>query len=252
MSGKDGQIAELRRMIEASRRAVVFTGAGISTDSGIPDYRSPGGIWTKYKPVDFHDFMGSEEMRREYWRRKLATDTLVSQAEPNRGHRAVAELFRQGKASAIITQNVDGLHQKSGVAPDRVIELHGNTTYAHCLECGERYELAPIKQAFLKDETLPQCRNCGGIVKTATISFGQPMPEEEMRRAEEETLGSDLFLAIGSSLVVYPAADFPALAKRNGARLVIVNREATPLDGLADLALNLEIGPTLGAAVGVD
>ena len=252
MSGKDGQIAELRRMLEASRRAVVFTGAGISTDSGIPDYRSPGGIWTKYKPVDFHDFMGSEEMRREYWRRKLATDTLVSQAEPNRGHRAVAELFRQGKASAIITQNVDGLHQKSGVAPERVIELHGNTTYAHCLECGERYELAPIKQAFLKDETLPQCRNCGGIVKTATISFGQPMLEEEMRRAEEETLGSDLFLAIGSSLVVYPAADFPALAKRNGARLVIVNREATELDAIADLVLNREIGPTLGDVVGVN
>jgi NAD-dependent deacetylase len=151
----------------------------------------------------------------------------------------------------VITQNIDGLHQVSGVAPDRVIELHGNTTYATCLECGERYELVPIKRAFLADGTLPECTECLGIIKPATIAFGQAMPAAPMRQAEAETLAADLFLAIGSSLVVYPAAGFPALAKRNGARLVILNREPTPLDEIADLAIRGEIGPILGDAAGV-
>ncbi len=239
-------------MLDAGRRAVVFTGAGISTESGIPDFRSPGGIWTKYRPVDFADFLRSEDMRREAWRRKFATHGAVQDAKPNLGHRAVAELVRRGKVPSVITQNIDGLHQRSGVPDDRVIELHGNTTYARCLDCGERHELAPIQSAFLADETLPLCRACGGLVKTATISFGQQMPDDAMRRAEAESLRCDLFLAIGSSLTVYPAAGFPALAKHNGASLVILNREPTELDPLADLVLNAEIGPTLGAAVGVD
>ncbi len=245
------KIGDLRRMIDESRRAVVFTGAGVSTESGIPDYRSPGGIWDKYRPVDFHDFLGSEEMRREFWRRKFATHGTVHEARPSRGHRAIAELVRRGKVACVITQNVDGLHQRSGVPDECMVELHGNTTYARCLECGARYELGPIRAAFEADGTLPSCGDCGGLVKTATISFGQQMPAEEMRRAEAESLGCDLFLAIGSSLTVYPAAGFPALAKREGARLVIVNREPTELDSLADLVVHGEIGPTLGAVAGV-
>ena len=252
MSAEASAIAKLRRMLAACRRAVVFTGAGISTESGIPDFRSPGGVWSRYRPIEFQEFLASEAARRAYWRRKFATHDAVAQAAPNRGHRAVAELARRGTVSRVITQNIDGLHQQSGVPEDRVIELHGNTTYATCLDCGERHELAAIGEAFAADETLPLCRHCGGMVKSATISFGQAMPEEAMRRAEAATLECDLFLAIGSSLVVYPAAGFPALAKQNGARLVILNREPTQLDSMAELVLNLEIGPTLGAAVGAD
>jgi NAD-dependent deacetylase len=243
-------VDQLRGMLDASRRAVVFTGAGISTESGIPDFRSPGGIWSRFKPVDFSDFLASEEARREFWRRKFATHDTVHRAAPNRGHLAVAELSRRGKVACVITQNVDGLHQTSGVPEDQVIELHGNTTYAGCLDCGERQELEPIREAFVARGSLPQCARCGGIVKTATISFGQAMPQEAMRRAEDESLACDLFLAIGSSLVVYPAAGFPLLAKRHGAGLVILNREPTELDPVADLVLNREIGPTLDAVVG--
>jgi NAD-dependent deacetylase len=239
-------------MFEESERVVVFTGAGISTESGIPDFRSPGGFWTKYTPIDFSDFIASEEMRREAWRRKIATDESFSRAEPNRGHRAVAHLVAQGKASSVITQNVDGLHQKSGVPETKVIELHGNSTYAKCLRCERRYELAPIFERFRIDEAPPVCSKCRGFIKTATISFGQPMPEVEMRRAQEEAMQCDLFLAIGSSLVVYPAASFPIVAKRNGSRLVIINRDPTDLDHLADLVLNMEIGATLGAVTSVE
>ncbi|HAD26544.1 MAG TPA: NAD-dependent deacetylase [Alphaproteobacteria bacterium] len=245
-------VDQLRDMLSSCRRAVVFTGAGISTESGIPDFRSPGGLWTKYKPVYFDDFMRSEEMRRETWRRKFAMEGTFSQAKPNRGHQAVAQLVHRGIVSSVITQNVDNLHQDAGVPDDKVIELHGNSSYATCLDCGTRYEMPPIREAFLRDETLPICDRCGGIVKTATISFGQSMPVEAMRRAEDETLACDLFLAIGSSLVVYPAAGFLSVAKQNGAKLVILNREATELDALADLVLNEEIGPALSAATGLN
>ena len=246
----DPDIAELRQMIEEAKRVVIFTGAGISTESGIPDFRSPGGIWTKMRPIDFSDFMSSAEARRETWRRRFATDETMRKAEPNRGHRAVATLVSRGKASAVITQNIDGLHQASGVPASRVIELHGNTTYAHCLDCAQRYEIADVREEFERTGEAPNCNACGGFVKTATVSFGQSMPPAAMIRAEEETLASDLFITIGSSLVVYPAAGFPEMAARNGARLVILNREPTGLDALADLVLNREIGETLGAAVG--
>ncbi len=249
MVAGDSAIERLREMLGASRRGVVFTGAGISTESGIPDFRSPGGIWSKYRIIEVGEYMASEQARRDYWRRKFATHDAVAEAKPNRGHLAVAELVKQGKVAAVITQNIDGLHQASGVATERVIELHGNTTYAHCLDCAKAYDLEPIRGAFLADETLPVCAACGGVVKTATISFGQAMPEAEMERAKEETLGCDLFLAVGSSLVVYPAAGVPALAKEGGAGLVIINREPTGLDALADLVINAEIGPTLGAAL---
>jgi NAD-dependent deacetylase len=247
----DPEIEALVALIDDARHAVVFTGAGISTESGIPDFRSPGGIWTKMAPIDFSDFLASDEARRETWRRRFALDETLAAARPNRGHRAVAELVRRGTASGVITQNIDGLHQESGVPAEHVVELHGNTTYAHCLECGQRYEIEDLRVDFERDGIVPHCA-CGGWVKTATISFGQSMPVDAMRRAERETLLADLFIVIGSSLVVYPAAAFPELAKRNGAALVIVNRQQTGLDDIADLVLNRPIGETLGAAVGVD
>ncbi len=245
-------IGRLKEMVSAAGRAVVFTGAGISTESGIPDFRSPNGIWSRAAPIYFDEFVSSEKARREAWRRRFEIGRDIESAEPNRGHRAVAALVRAGKASAVITQNVDGLHQRSGVPDARIVELHGNGTYAACLACGARHELAPVKAAFLAGGELPVCGACGGLVKTATISFGQPMPAREMERARDETLACDLFVVAGSSLVVQPAAGFPAMAKRNGAGLVIVNREPTDLDGIADLVLHLEIGPALGEAVGVN
>ena len=239
-------------MIDDAGRIVVFTGAGISTESGIPDFRSPNGIWSKTTPIYFNEYVRSEDARREAWRRKFEIDRDMIGAEPNRGHRAVAKLVRLGKVTSVITQNIDGLHQLSGVPDPHMIELHGNGTYAACLTCGARHELEPIKSMFLVDGTLPECMFCGGIVKTATISFGQAMPVHQMERARDETLACDLFLAVGSSLVVYPAAGFPAMAKHNGARLVILNRDPTGLDDIADLVLNREIGPTLGEAANVN
>ena len=246
-------VKRLHDLIKGAECVVIFTGAGISTESGIPDFRSPGGLWSKYKPIDFSDFMASAEMRRESWRRKFAMDHTMNTAEPNRGHRAVARLVEVGKVSAVITQNVDGLHQASGVPDGQVIELHGNATYAKCLGCGQRHELEPIKAAFVADETMPICSACGSeFMKTATISFGQAMPEDKMALAQRETLACDLFIAIGSSLVVYPAAGFPVMAKQNGSGMVILNREPTDLDSHADLVINGEIGPTLGDAVTVN
>jgi NAD-dependent deacetylase len=249
-------IAALARLIDKARRAVVFTGAGISTESGIPDFRSPGGIWTKMAPIYFDDFLASEAARRETWRRRFAMEDTFGAAEPNRGHRAVDALVRRGKVGAVITQNIDGLHQASGIPSEKIIELHGNTTYATCLDCATRYELADIRLAFESagehQGKAPRCHRCHGFVKTATISFGQAMPQGEMRRAETLTLAADLFIVLGSSLVVYPAAGFPELAKRNGAALAIVNREPTGLDELADLVIHQGIGDTLGAAVGVN
>lgn len=246
-------VDELRALIADAKRIVIFTGAGISTESGIPDFRSPGGIWTRYKPIMFDDFMRSAEARRETWRRKIETDKTMTVATPNRGHLAVAALVSRGIATTVITQNIDGLHQAAGVPPEQVIELHGNSTYAKCLDCETRMDLKPILENFARDETMPECPSCGSeYVKTATISFGQSMPEEEMRRAEIATNNCDLMIAIGSSLQVYPAAGFPILAKRGGAKLSILNREPTELDQYADLVVNDEIGPTLAAAVGLN
>jgi len=246
----DRDIAELARMIDQARRAVVFTGAGISTESGIPDFRSPGGIWTRMAPIDFAEFLASEEARRETWKRRFAMEETFRAAQPNRGHRAVAELVRRGTVAAVITQNIDGLHQASGVAEDLVIELHGNTTYAHCLDCARRYELGALRVAFERDGAPPDCAACGGFVKTATISFGQAMPEDAMQRATELAQHCDLFIAIGSSLAVWPAAGFPMMAKDSGARLVIINREPTDQDDIADLVIHHDIGETLGPFVG--
>jgi NAD-dependent deacetylase len=247
-----GKVEELQRMIADAGRLVAFTGAGISTESGIPDYRSPGGIWTKFRPIEFGDFLASAQARRETWRRKFASHEVIEKATPNAGHRALARLVEQGRMLAIITQNIDGLHQASGVPDAKVIELHGNSTYATCLDCRRRYELDWVREIFAVDERLPLCTSCGGMIKTATISFGQAMPEAEMERAHEATLAADLFIVLGSSLVVYPAAGFPILAKRNGARLVIINREPTEQDEFADLVINAEIGSTMSRAIGVN
>ena len=240
----------LARMIDQARRVVVFTGAGISTESGIPDFRSPGGVWSKMKPIYFQDFVASEDRRREAWTRAFSGRAGWVGASPNAGHHAVARLVKSGKVSAVITQNVDNLHQDSGVPADQVIELHGNASYATCLECGLRHELADLKGPFLEQDELPSCRDCGAIVKTATISFGQPMPPGPMARAQQETLACDLFLVLGSSLVVYPAAAFPVTAKRNGAAVAIINREPTEHDVYADLVLHDEIGPAMSHIAG--
>ena len=244
--------ADLARLIADARRLVVFTGAGISTESGIPDFRSPGGVWSKMKPIYFQDFVSDPAKRREAWTRAFSGRAGWTGREPNAGHHAVARLVRQGKVTHVITQNVDNLHQASGIPADRVIELHGNATYATCLECAERHELEDLKDSFLKAGEIPYCRRCGGLVKTATISFGQAMPAEPMARAQAATLGCDAFLVLGSSLVVYPAAGFPLMAKQHGARLAIVNREATDLDAYADLVLNDEIGPAMTDAAPAD
>jgi NAD-dependent deacetylase len=236
---------QLADMVMAAQNTVAFTGAGISTECGIPDFRSPGGIWSKYRPIDFQTFMASAEARREALTRYIKIRQSMGTPEPGRGHRALARLAEQGRLSHVITQNIDGLHQASGLAPEQVIELHGNGTYAHCLDCGRRHELDWVAGELDARPGAPHCLGCGGIVKTATISFGQAMPLDEMQRAEQATLACDLFLAIGSSLVVYPAAGFPMVAKRNGARLVIVNREPTELDGFADLVVHQDIGDVL-------
>ena len=239
--------ATLSNLLDEAERVTVFTGAGISTECGVPDFRSPNSPWTRFKPIDFDMFMADPLMREEAWRRKFAMDDLYAHARPGRGHRALAGLLGSGKAGAIITQNIDNLHQASGVEPDRIIELHGNGSYATCVSCGLRYELRDIRAEYERTGAAPQC-TCGGPVKSATISFGQSMPREPMRRAQEETIACDLFLAIGSSLVVYPAAGFPQMAAENGATLVIVNGESTPLDGIADLVLRGDIGAILQGA----
>ena len=243
------ELSEFRRLIHAASDIVIFTGAGISTESGIPDFRGPDGIWKKISPIDFSDFVASEDVRRKSWRQKFSGSGRMDGAEPNSGHLAIAKLVQLGKVSSIITQNIDGLQRKSGIPADHIIELHGNANYATCLDCAKVYELAEIRRIFSEKETLPYCTECSGIIKTATISFGQPMPLAEMERAEQATLACDLFIAIGSSLVVYPAAGFPRMAKQQGAGLVIVNNEPTDLDSYCDLVLHYPIGDTLSAAV---
>ena len=239
-------IARLRGLIEEAAVVVPFTGAGISTECGIPDFRSPGGLWTKMKPIEFGDFLASQEARDESWRRRFVMEEQFGGAQPGRGHRALASLYKAGKIPGVITQNIDNLHQASGIAADDVVELHGNTTYATCLDCAKRYELSWVKQSLAQSGgRSPECTVCDGYIKTATVSFGQSMPEAAMRRAQQLAESCDLLIAIGSSLVVWPAAGFPLAAKRNGARLVIINRDETEFDEIADLVLHDDIGAAL-------
>ncbi|QIG50979.1 NAD-dependent deacetylase [Nordella sp. HKS 07] len=243
----EDDIDELAQMIQSAGRAVVFTGAGVSTECGIPDFRSPGGFWTRYKPIEFDDFLASEETRLEAWRRYFNIYDAVAQAVPGPSHKVIAGLYHAGIVSHVITQNIDDLHRASGVPEEAIIELHGNGSYAKCLSCGERYEIAWARAQIEAGRRPPYCSTCAGIVKTATISFGQAMPEAEMARARAATFDADLFLALGSSLQVFPAASFPVMAKSNRARLVIINREPTGLDALADLVIAGELGDVLSA-----
>jgi len=243
-----GSHERLSELLRASRNIVVFTGAGISTESGIPDFRSPGGVWDKLKPIEFESFLRSAEMRREAWRRRFAMEDMFAGAKPNAGHAAVAELVMRKKAGCVITQNIDNLHQSSGIPAQNLIELHGNTTYAACLDCRRRYEIVHLRQFFEDKGYVPDC-GCGGLVKAATISFGQPMPEEAMERARQAVAACDFFLVAGSSLVVYPAAGFPLMAKRQGAKLAILNRTPTDQDDYADLVIREGIGVTLSRAL---
>lgn len=239
----------LAHLIRNASRIAVFTGAGISTESGIPDFRSPGGVWSKMKPIMFQDFVASYAARREAWTRVFNRTAGWTGAAPNAGHFAVAQLVEMGKVSSVITQNVDNLHQDSGVPEDRVIEIHGNASYAKCLTCSKRYELDALRPRWEAEEDIT-CVFCNGLIKTATISFGQPMPGKEMARATEAAARCDLMLVLGSSLVVYPAASLPLLAKERGAGYVIVNREETEQDPYADLVLNTGIGPLMTDVVG--
>jgi len=239
----------LTSYVAKSRGIVFFTGAGLSTESGIPDFRSPGGLWSRMKPIQFQDFLASDAVRQESWKRRFSGENTIKLALPNIGHKVIARLLNSGKASCVITQNIDNLHQESGIenCESRVIELHGNATYAKCLSCDKRYEMEQLANQFHKIGRVSECDSCGGIVKSATVSFGQSMPEYEMQCAQQATLACDLFIVVGSSLVVYPAAGFPELAHRNGATLVIVNREPTPMDDIADLVVHEEIGACLSS-----
>jgi NAD-dependent deacetylase len=242
----DTAMAGLKEMVQEAGVIVPFTGAGISTECGIPDFRSPGGLWTKNRPIPFDEFLASQEARNESWRRRFAMAEQFGDAQPGRGHRALASLYRAGKVPAVVTQNIDNLHQASGFAPEHVVELHGNTTYGLCLDCAERYELSWVRRRMdAANGCAPDCPTCGGYIKTATISFGQAMPDAAMQRAQDLALSCDLFLAIGSSLVVWPAAGFPLIAKRNGAQLIIINREPTEFDEIADLVVRQDIGTVL-------
>jgi NAD-dependent deacetylase len=229
--------------LRQSRLAVAFTGAGISTESGIPDFRSPGGVWSKYQPVMYEEFLASAEARHEYWRQKCEAHADFVAAEPNAGHRVLARWEERGLLWGVITQNIDGLHQVAGSR--NVLELHGTNRAVACLDCHARYEPDPLVEAFLRTGAVPDCPRCGGMLKHATVSFGQALPPAVLEEAERRSRECDLFLAIGSSLVVEPAAGLPRLAHAAGARLAIVNRDPTGQDGIADLLFRESIGRTL-------
>lgn len=238
-------IAPARAWIAAASNIVGFTGAGISTESGIPDFRSPGGVWARNRIIEFDEFCASREARIEAWRQRVEMWPPMRDARPNPGHDAFVELERRGKLRAMITQNIDGLHQRAGQSPDLMIELHGTNLWAACLSCGRRISMDEAIARVEGGDLAPECAACGGILKAATVSFGQAMPEREMARAVEAARRCEVFLAVGSSLVVHPAAGLPALAKRAGAKLILINRTVTPLDDVADLVLRDEIGRTL-------
>ena len=238
-------IERLAALIADAEHLVAFTGAGISTDSGIPDFRSPGGIWNRYKPIDYQTFMASDEGKREYWRRGRNTYAVIRAAQPNPAHLALVELERLGKLRLLITQNIDGLHSAAGSSPGRVIELHGTAHRVYCIVCGARYTRDEIAARLDAGEAIPACARCGGVLRAATVAFGEPLPREPWRRAVEAARASDLFLVIGSSLVVNPAAQLPLAAVAAGAYLVIVNQTPTPLDDRAHLLLRGSAGPIM-------
>lgn len=234
-------------LLQGSSRVVAFTGAGVSTESGIPDFRSPGGIWEKYKPVYYQDFLESGEARRKYWLRSRATYPVIRDAIPNLTHLALVELEKMGKLDCIVTQNIDRLHHKAGNLPEKIIEIHGNCAFAVCLNCRRIYPREEIQKLLEKNGGIevPHCRECNGYLKDATISFGQSMPEEETTEAKRRAQACDLMLTLGSSLVVYPAAYMPRYAYQAGASLIIINMTATPLDHLASVVIHAKTGEAL-------
>jgi len=245
------QIDAVVDMVVQSKKIVVFTGAGFSTESNVPDFRGPQGVWQMFDPseLNLQNFLRSEEIREKYWKvHKLFWET-VREAEPNSGHYAVTELHNIGKLDCVITQNTDGLHQKSGTPDDKVLELHGTMHWVDCLDCRKRYAREDVHQKMLSGQVVPRCDSCNGILKPATVAYGQAMPERETRESEHRSATCDLFLAAGSSLVVYPAAQMPVVAKQSGAKLVIFNLQPTPLDSYADIAINEKTGETLSRIV---
>jgi NAD-dependent deacetylase len=235
-------LQEFAREIRKRGEIVFFTGAGVSTESGVPDFRSPGGIWTQYSPVYFDDFVSSDKARVRYWKMKRETHDLYKNVQPNIGHYSIAAFERRGQLLGLITQNVDGLHAIAGVSPEKMVELHGTDRKVTCLDCEKEFDPEPI-YARLAEGIMPSpCDSCGGLIKPATISFGQPMPQAAMKRAQTWSEAAEVFIVAGSSLVVQPAASFPVIAKQNGALLAIVNRESTPLDNLADYNFRGAIG----------
>ncbi len=235
----------LIEVARSCRRIVAFTGAGISTESGIPDYRGPGGVWERRAMPTLADFVANPETRRAYWERRRTSYPALCAAVPNAGHRALVVLERMGRLVATITQNIDGLHQAAGSEPERVIELHGSAHTIRCMDCRRTWP-APVVQARLSEgESVPACTLCGGPLRAATVLFGEPLPTEALQRAAAAARMCDLMLVIGSSLIVNPAAQVPVLAKRSGARIAIINRTATPLDPLADVRMTAEAGSTL-------
>ncbi len=239
------------RFLAASRRLVVFTGAGVSTESGIPDFRGPRGLWRRHDPDDFsyQRFVGSEEGRRRYWAVGRELYGSVRAAAPNAAHHAIATLDGLGLLDCVITQNIDNLHQRAGLPAEKVIELHGNATRVRCLACGATTSRDEVQHRLEAGEAVPDCRACGGILKPHTILFGEPMPLRETRLAEERARAADCFVVVGSSLGVFPAAYMPLYAKEAGARLVIVNLEPTPLDHEADVVLPGRAGEVMGRIV---
>ncbi|SNY93527.1 NAD-dependent deacetylase [Cohaesibacter sp. ES.047] len=241
----DEKLALLGEMIEEAETIVAFTGAGISTESGIPDFRSPNGLWSQMDPIMFDDFVASEETRLEDWRRRFIMNKDFAVAKPNEGHKALVRMAKSGKLISTITQNIDGLHQRSGLPEHDVVEIHGNSTYGACLECDSQVDLKTVRRTIDETGASPRCDHCGGLVKAAIINFGQAMPEAKMHRAMQDAADCDLFIVLGSSLQVYPAANLPQIAKHHDARLVIINRDPTPFDRIADLYIHGEIGSTL-------
>jgi NAD-dependent deacetylase len=241
-------IADLIEFAKPAQRIVAFTGAGISTESGIPDYRGPGGVWERNAPPTLADFRENEETRRQYWAERRMRYPGLRDTQPNAGHYALAKLQHAGRLSAVITQNIDGLHQKAGIPPDQTIELHGTAHRVRCLDCGTVWP-ADVVQERLEIEPLPACQDCGGILRAATVLFGEALPEAPLRQAFALAGACDLMVVVGSSLVVQPASRVPEFASRSGARLAIINNEPTPLDGLAGVVVRGAAGPTLTALV---
>jgi NAD-dependent protein deacetylases, SIR2 family len=240
------EIEQLADLILNSRRVVVFTGAGVSTESGIPDFRGPGGIWSKYDPEEFtiQKFLSSLEARRIHWK-MLAEGGLTMKAEPNPAHYATAELYRLDKLDCVITQNVDNLHQKAGVPQDRVFELHGNMQRAVCMSCHKRFPMEEVLQRIKEGEEIPDCPDCHGILKPDAVLFGEALPQVTLMEATRRSQNCDLLIVIGSTLVVYPAAYIPMYAKDAGAKLAIINLSATPLDHYATVVICGKAGETM-------